>query len=339
MTLSEKIHHTPTNAVLYARAPSNAELLLFDKFVITPKAHNIEAEVDPYPTVPADTDRLFGVKEKDRAIIEYLGEHDVVYDVRPSTGIPLPWPNARTGPTPHPDTLDQMNDFALELWRRRIPDTMTAFPENVGALTVRLWALIMQHLSQESSTQALHSFFPVYDQYCPVLQPTSMATPVVSVILRALPIPAQDVPTEAILDFRRDEDAMDTLKGLRIWANDIGRKDLSSTEIQQKLEELLFEHQQHMKLHKLEARNMAFRTILRLPFEIAENIPRLKFTKIFDSLCNFRLGRLDLLKAEKASPGRRVAYVTRIAERFGGYDSLLPNQANSADAKSRAADY
>ena len=313
--MSEKIQHVPTNAVLYARAPSNAELLLFDKFVITPKAHNIEDVT--FPIVHADTDRLFGVNENDRALIDYLGEQDVVYDVRPSTGIPLPWPNARTQPTPHPDTLEQMEDFASTLWRKRKPDTMTAFPENIGALTARLWALIMQRLSQETTAKTFESFFPIYDRYCPVLLPTTSASPVISVILRALPVPSQDIPTEVILDFRRDEDAMDTLAGLRIWANDIGRAGLSTIEIQQKLEELLYEHRQHMKLHKIEAHDKAFRTILRLPFEIAENIPRLKFTKIFDCLCAIKFGRLDLLKAEMTSPGRGIAYITRIAEKFG----------------------
>lgn len=163
--MPEETHHVPTNAVLYARAPSNAELLLFDKFVITPLTHNIDAE---FPIVSSDTDRLFGVAQADRALINYLEEQGIVSDVRPGPGVPLHWPNARLRATRLPDTLEQMEDFA----QRMHPDTMTALPDNIGALTVRLWALVLQRFSQEPQAQAAKSFVPIYDRMCPVLRPT-----------------------------------------------------------------------------------------------------------------------------------------------------------------------
>ncbi len=113
--MPEEAGHVPTNAVLYARAPSNAELLLFDGFVITPLAHNI---VSPLPVVSSDTERLFGVDDADRGLINSLEQEGIVFIGRPESCVPVAWPNARSRPTPAPDSLEQEEVHAATLLRK-----------------------------------------------------------------------------------------------------------------------------------------------------------------------------------------------------------------------------
>ncbi len=145
--------------------------------------------------------------------------------------------------------------------------------------------------------------------------PTS--TNVIDVILKRLPMPSKQTPLEAILDFRMDPEAAGYLNGLRLWINDAVQKKLTTLEAKEKLEWLLFQHQQHLRIHKLAAGWGTFGATFVAIAEIVEDLAKLKLGKAAAAIVSIGDRKLDLLKAEASSPFKEVNYIVKAQEEFG----------------------
>ncbi len=186
--------------------------------------------------------------------------------------------------------------------------------EAVGA-TVRL---ISVSLTNDQTTATPMIPYPRYGHL--LLRGTSQET-VADLVVKELPVPADDTPWEAILEFRSDPESRRRLFELRHWMSDVSRKvatgQVSEGELEEQLEFLLHEYREHMRLHRMKINTSGLETIVTAAAAVAENLCKFRFEKMAKSLFVFRHRKLDLLEAERAAPGREVAYVVESQDAFG----------------------
>lgn len=139
---------------------------------------------------------------------------------------------------------------------------------------------------------------------------------VVQIILNALPVPDESTSWEQIFEYRSDPDSQAKFLDLRNWMNEVARGNLTSMEIEQKLEYLLSRYQRHLELHRMKTNAGTLETIVVMAGEIAENLAHFNFGKAAKALFSLKHRRIALMEGELTSPGSEVAYVIKARERF-----------------------
>jgi hypothetical protein len=139
---------------------------------------------------------------------------------------------------------------------------------------------------------------------------------VAEIVLNRIPQPDDSVSWEQILDFRRDPDTKGKFWGLRTWMSEVGRAQLTSGEIIEKLEWSLYEYEKHMKLHRMKTNLGTVRTVVTVAAEVAEDLVKFKWGKAAKLLFTIKDRKVALMDAELRAPGRELAYMITVIEKF-----------------------
>jgi hypothetical protein len=177
--------------------------------------------------------------------------------------------------------------------------------------------LILRLLSQALTTSTENNFMPLlsFADYS-YETPSTIKNDVAEIVINKLPIPSETTPWEAILDYRNDPDTQKNLRALRRWVRKLSSENISPVEISDELETLIDEYQNHMKLHKMKANTETLEVILKIPFEILENLLKIKFSKIPEPFFAIKKRQISLMEAEMNAPGREIAYILKTNEKF-----------------------
>lgn len=142
------------------------------------------------------------------------------------------------------------------------------------------------------------------------------ANDVVEVVLNRLPMPSDDAPWEAILEFREDADAKGYLVGLRNWMTDVTQSKLSQKELEEKLDWLLFERSQRLLAHKIACKVGTFGATFVASMSLVEDLLKIRWGKAASGLVSLLSGKAQLTKLELDSPNLEVNYILKVQERF-----------------------
>jgi hypothetical protein len=143
------------------------------------------------------------------------------------------------------------------------------------------------------------------------------STNVINVVLDELPMPSEDTPWEAVLDFKADSEAQGYLQGLKVWMGEIARQKLTATEARDKLEYLLIEYRKHLEMHRLSCRWGTLSGAFVAAAEILEDIAYIKWGKAAGAVVSIFDKRLELMKSELDNPAKEVSYIVKAHEQFG----------------------
>lgn len=146
--------------------------------------------------------------------------------------------------------------------------------------------------------------------------PDSRKGNVVQVVINKLPFPNNETPWEQIIDYRNATENQKNLLSLRRWLRKISSESLSPMEIEEELEWLINEFQNHMRLHKMKANTETLEVMVKAPLEILEDLIKLKFSKIPEPLFALKKRQINLLEAELNAPGREMAYIIKTRDAF-----------------------
>ena len=146
--------------------------------------------------------------------------------------------------------------------------------------------------------------------------PNSQKGNVAQIVISKLPLPNNETPWEQIIDYRNDPKNQKNLLDLRRWIRKISTESLLPTEIEEELEWLMSEFQNHMKLHKMKANTETIEVMVKAPLEIIEDLIRLKFSKIPEPLFALKKRQINLMEAELNAPGREMAYIIKARDTF-----------------------
>ena len=113
-----------------------------------------------------------------------------------------------------------------------------------------------------------------YTEYARELS-NSQKSNITQIVISKLPLPSNETPWEQIIDYRNDPENQKNLLNLRRWIRKISTEVSSSAEIEEELEWLMSEFQNHMRLHKIKANTETLEVIVKAPLEIIENLIKL----------------------------------------------------------------
>ena len=142
------------------------------------------------------------------------------------------------------------------------------------------------------------------------------STDVLQIVLHTIPMPDATTSWEHIIEYRSDPDSYSKFLALRNWMIDISKKNLTHIEIEQKLEYLIDQYQQHMKLHRMKANAGTLQTLVVSTAEFMEDLVKIKWGKLARNMFTIKERKLALLEGELTSPGSEVAYIVKARESF-----------------------
>jgi hypothetical protein len=173
-------------------------------------------------------------------------------------------------------------------------------------LDTRAGCLYMREINKVNACSSFSHFCnPLLD-----LQPKD----VLSIVINELPVVDQSVSWEQILDFKSDPDSRSKFLSLRNWINEVSRNELTPIEIEQKIEYLLDQYQQHMKFHKMKTNSGTLKTFITASAEVLGDLVSFKWGKATEALFSFKNRKVELLEGELKAPGNEVAYIIKAKE-------------------------
>lgn len=139
---------------------------------------------------------------------------------------------------------------------------------------------------------------------------------VLQTVIKFLPIPSDETPWEQIIEFKNDNDSKSKYLALKNWINETARGELPLNEIEEKLEYLLDQYEKQVQLHKMKYHKGILETLVMTTAEVAENLAKLKFSKIAQLAFSMKNRKLSLMEEEMKAPGKEVAYISKAREKF-----------------------
>jgi hypothetical protein len=151
----------------------------------------------------------------------------------------------------------------------------------------------------------------------PVEFTSTTTSDITEITFNALPIPDESVSWEQIIDFRNDPGSRSKFLGLVNWMNEIARVEMPHAELEEKVEYLIHEYTEHMKLHRMKINTGMLETVVTTAAEVVGDLVSLKWGHAARALFSLNHRKIALLEAERAAPGREIAYIVRAKEAFG----------------------
>jgi hypothetical protein len=146
--------------------------------------------------------------------------------------------------------------------------------------------------------------------------PVTPLRPVAAVVLDGLPTPDPSTPWEAILEFRSDEPAIQSLRRLRRWLRTFASQGRSPAEIREEIEYMIQDHMAYLSLHKITSTRSRLDILLSLEAEAIDTLEQLKFEAATQTVVEVRKHQMGLYELERAAAGREVAYITNARRRL-----------------------
>jgi hypothetical protein len=140
---------------------------------------------------------------------------------------------------------------------------------------------------------------------------------VIDLVIDRLPVVADNVPLKDVLAFSRDPETKEQVTALRLWIAKSGKPGASLPDLALELDEMLHTFRRHMKVHRLRAKETAFRTIIAVPFAIVEDLLHGKPKSALDAV-SWTSRRAARLEAELNAPGHELAFIESARKRFDG---------------------
>lgn len=207
-----------------------------------------------------------------------------------------------------------------ELGKEKARAVKQISPENDADLEESLRVITEYHtraVSIQLRELADMDAYPIVTMPIHSLQSTqAYKNDLVQIVLHSLPVPDNSVSWEQILDYRSDPDSTSKFLALRNWMNEVARAKLTASEVEEKLEYLINQFQQHMNIHRLKANTGVLETIVVTGAEFLEDLAKFKWGKLAKSLFSFKHRRIALMEGELKAPGSEIAYIVKAKEAF-----------------------
>lgn len=170
-------------------------------------------------------------------------------------------------------------------------------------------AFLNRFAAKDESTAIL------YDN-TPVDLPNFQTATVLQVVLEKLPVPSPDVEWSQIVEYRADPDSSAKFLALRVWMQDIARATYSKTEIEERIDYLINEYENHLAYHKLKFERATRHVLLNAPLEIIENLFKMNWSVAGKKRFTLEEKQFDLMQAHLTAPGRELAYISKANTNF-----------------------
>jgi hypothetical protein len=139
---------------------------------------------------------------------------------------------------------------------------------------------------------------------------------VVQITLSHLPVPDEKTPWEQIIEYRGDPDSRSKFLALRHWMSEVARSEITPAEVEEKLEYLIDQYNQHLKLHRMKTNAGTLETVVTTSAEVLGDLVSFKWGKAAEALFSLKRRQVELLEGELTAPGSEIAYIVKARETF-----------------------
>ena len=142
------------------------------------------------------------------------------------------------------------------------------------------------------------------------------STVCLTVVLHSLPVLQDTVSMRELLAFRDDPQTQRRRTALWTWVHNTSRKNFSAAETADCLANLLDEYTEHVRISKLRYELGVVEMVMTVGAEVLDGLLHLNPTKAVKSLFAFKKRHLDLEEAMLKGPGREVALIHHVRDKF-----------------------
>jgi hypothetical protein len=140
--------------------------------------------------------------------------------------------------------------------------------------------------------------------------------PVWKVVFKEMPQLDTRASWQDVLDFRKEEKTQHLIRSLRRWIRKTVSEEWTQAELEDEVRELVYEYENHLRIAHMSANKGVFETLITGAAELAENIVKLRFGKIAKLVTAIRNRKVKLLEEEANAPGREIALIPELKNRF-----------------------
>lgn len=235
--------------------------------------------------------------------LRWLEENNIVFEANIQEELK---PKAHVKITDIEKLFETQEVIAKKFDKNEYGDDLTKLIIEHDAIILRLMSQVMEATKEINVVTTLP-----YTEYTREL-PNSSKSDIAQVVIKKLPLPSNETPWEQLIDYRNDAKTQKSLLDLRRWIRKISTENLAPHEIEEEIEWLINEFENHMKLHKMKENTEAVEVITKAPLEFLE----LKFSKIIEPLFAIKKRKINLLEAEMNAPGREMSYIIKTRDAF-----------------------
>ncbi len=138
-----------------------------------------------------------------------------------------------------------------------------------------------------------------------------------NIVIEEMPQLDVKAPWQDVLDFRSEEQTQHLSRSIRRWTRKVMSANLTAAEFEDEIRELLFEYDKHMTTSRMKASKGPIEFLVTGAAELTEGIVKLKFSQLAKFVSIMRNRKVELLEAEMKAPGRELALIPAIRNRFG----------------------
>jgi hypothetical protein len=136
------------------------------------------------------------------------------------------------------------------------------------------------------------------------------------VVLREMPKLDTRAPWDDIFGFRDEERTQHLVRCLRGWIRKVVTKEFTEAALEDEIRELIFEYDTHMRLARLKGGAGVLELLVTGAAELAEDVIKLRFGKLAKFATAMLNRRVQFDRAEIGAPGRELALIPELKERF-----------------------
>lgn len=141
-------------------------------------------------------------------------------------------------------------------------------------------------------------------------------TDVLNIAINSITYPDDSVPWDDLVEFKNDPETKERFIRLKRWAKKVATQSLDHREIQEEIDDLLFEYNLHMNHFKFKKNQATLQNLLVTTGNIVENLLKFKFGKIASDVFSIKKSRMELLNEERKAPGNELAYLSSVSDRY-----------------------
>jgi|GEM_PF-6223236 len=138
----------------------------------------------------------------------------------------------------------------------------------------------------------------------------AQAHQVLSIVLKRLPTPSEDLPLEDLLAFKRDPDTQYKLAKFWHWTNKTAKGMSSQHELEEEIDWLITDYSHHLGQLTKEVNSERVEVLVATPVEVLEDLVKLRWGKVVRAIFALHRKKISAHGAELKLPGSELAYIT-----------------------------
>lgn len=136
---------------------------------------------------------------------------------------------------------------------------------------------------------------------------------VLNFVINRMPFPKDDVPWEDIENFRNDEDVQTSYLNLINWINQTSILQKQIGDISDEFTFLYNQYMRHYNIHRIKSQMGIMELFISIGLEAVSNMAPMNMIK---ELFALRKTKLSLAEEKLKLPGKEVAYILKVQEKF-----------------------